>query len=118
MLLDILRFVLTIIVFVALKIWEVVIFFFWRPIKILVRKWRAVLGLFGIMSFVCGWAYLLVLSANYFGIKVELAIFGNVILILIGIIFWIIYDENKVKIKRVFAENWQRARHIVNERIF
>ena len=112
MLFDFIRFILTIIVFIGLKIYETLKFVFWRPLVYMVRQWRSVLGLIGIIVLIGGFIFLLNWLEIYLGIPGQVIACGFVICVLVVLGIWILYDDKKDEIKYFFDSNWQKARKI------
>jgi len=114
--LRVLKFILTILVFVALKIFELLRFLFWRPWVIMIKKWKTTLTSLGVFAALYGLAVLALWIHQTYSIELKSVLLLYMVVIVIGLLITLIYSLNKFEINRFFARNWEKATNII-ERI-
>jgi len=108
------KFLLTVIIFIGLKLWELLKFFTWKPVKFLIKHWEWLLGIIVLIVYCFLLSEFIFWGVKYFGVTpVHMLLYcsvGMVFCVLIGMILSI----NKIKINRFFADNWREAKRISN----
>jgi hypothetical protein len=112
MLFKLLGFILTIIVFIGLKIWEL-LKFTWK----ITKYWKMGLYIIGLLIVVSVWAYLVELQVEYFNVHGGIVLLANFIILIILIMVGMSIYNNRLFVSMFCAENWVKAKEIVNERI-
>jgi len=109
---DVLRFVLAVIIFIGLKMFELIKVIWKYTGRVLIKYWKNISIGIGIVGFVIGWLNSFAWQAQYFGITLDEVILRNVVgfLVLLWIValitmFW-------VNISKHFANNWYQAKRM------
>ena len=114
---SIIRFILTIIAFIGLEIWELLKFIWKFTGGAIIKYWNKFLIGVGSLILIVIWSYFIIWQTQYFNVYNGIVFLLNLIVmgILIGIGYLIYLEGNKIRI--FFAENWKEAKQIVNKRI-